>query len=201
VKGLKSTLATAIAIGLLAVSVIGVTAQGEEGAGPESATFAVNFRFSSPTEVIVDEANGLLTLVDWPFRATDPRAAGRLTAVWATSELTGDGLRSLNLKCCPDYIKEGLRLVNDGGAWVGTGVQFGVSEKDQRTKKQRRKGRGKAPLSGYGRFMELTGEGGYEGLSMVLTVRGDEGVGVIIPTDTVPTQPDPPPATESEAAE
>jgi hypothetical protein len=93
---------------------------------------------------------------------------------------------------------EGLWLVNDGGAWVGTGHRFMVDEKDQRTKKQKRKGRGRAPLSAYSRFMELTGEGGYEGLSMVVTVRGDEGIGVIVPTDAVPAQPEPPLA---EAAE
>jgi hypothetical protein len=139
--------------------------------------------------VIVDEASGLLTLIDMPFRASDPRAAGRLTATRAMSDLSGDGLRS-------GYSKEGLRLVNDGGAWVGTGVRLTVNEKDQRTKKQ--KGRDKAPLSADLRFMELTGEGGYEGLSMVVTVGADGAVGVIMPTDAVPTQPEPPLA---EAAE
>ena len=53
-------------------------------------------------------------------------------------------------------------------------------------------------LRGAGYVVELTGEGGYEGLSMVVTVHGDYGVGVIVPTDAVPTQPEPPLA---EAAE
>jgi hypothetical protein len=155
VKGLKPTLVSILAIGLLAGSAMGVAAQDEVGAGPESATFTIDFNFSAPTEVIVDEASGLETLVDMPFRATDPRAAGLLTVILAEGDLTGDGLRS-------QYIKEGLRLVNDGGAWVGTGHRFMVYEKDQRTKKQKQKGRGRAPLKAYGRFMELTGEGGYE---------------------------------------
>jgi len=184
-RGIKPGLISILAISLLAGSVVGVAAQGEEGAEPESATFNVELMWDRPVEVIVDEASGLVTLVDMPFDASDPRAAGRLTAVWAESDLTEDGLRSV-------YIKEGLRLVNDGGAWVGTGVRLSVNEKDQRTRKQKRKGWGKAPLSAYGRFMELTGEGGYEGLSMVVTVRGGEGVGVIVPTDAVPAQPEPP---------
>jgi hypothetical protein len=185
VKGLKPTLISVLAIGLLAGAAVGVAAQDEEGAESESATFHVELPWDDPVEVIVDEASGLVTLVDISFDASDPRAAGRLTAVWAESDLTGDGLRSV-------YIKEGLRLVNDGGAWVGTGHRFTVNEKDQRTKKQKQKGRGRAPLGAYGRFMELTGEGGYEGLSMVVTGRGGEGVGVIVPTDAVPTQPEPP---------
>jgi len=185
VQAVKTSLSAILAIGLLAGSAMGVAAQDEVGAGPESATFDVYLMFMDGGEVIVDEASGLVTLVDRSFRASDPRAAGRLTEVWAESDLTGDGLRSA-------YIKKGLRLVNAGGAWVGTGVRLMVNEKDQRTKKQKRKGWGKAPLGAGGGFMELTGEGGYEGLSMVVTIRDDYGVGVIVPTDAVPTQPEPP---------
>jgi hypothetical protein len=191
VRAIRIIAISILAIGLLAGSAMGVAAQDEVGAGPESATFDVYLMFMDGGEVIVDEASGLVTLVDRSFRASDPRAAGRLTEVWAARDLTGDGLRSA-------YIKKGLRLVNAGGAWVGTSVRLRVNEKDQRTKKQKRKGSGKAPLGGGGGFMELTGEGGYEGLSMVVTGRGGEGVGVIVPTDVVPTQPEPPLA---EAAE
>ena len=103
----------------------------------------------------------------------------------------------------PRYLhsKEGARLVNDGGAWVGTLVNLDVEERDEQTEKQKRNGKGKRPIRGGVGLFELTGEGGYDGLSMVASVSNRGILGIIIPTDTVPTQPEPPPATESEAAE
>jgi hypothetical protein len=196
VKGLKTTFISILAIGLLAGSAVGVVAQDEEADPIAPSAFRADFAGfpgGGPPDISFDPETGLESL-GIIFEATDPRASGLLTVVAARGGVVGDTL--------PRYAhsKEGARLVNDGGAWVGTLVNFDVEEPDERTKKQKKKGKGKAPISGGGLF-ELTGEGGYDGLSMVASVSNRGIVGIIIPTDTVPTQPEPPPATESEAAE
>ena len=76
-------------------------------------------------------------------------------------------------------------------------MNFNLEEPDERTKKQKKNGKGKRPLRGYLGLMEMTGEGGYDGLSIDSVSFGDDAnLGMIVPTDSVPMQPDSPPATE-----
>ena len=105
------------------------------------------------------------------LEAADPRASGRVSFVTNGNQLEVEG----------GGVAVGaarMRLANDGDAWSGTshGVHF-VAE------------------GGGGTEMAiLTGEGGYEGLTLVMVQYADDDVrtrrGVIIPSDQMPPMPD-----------
>jgi hypothetical protein len=183
VKGLKSTLTMAIAIGLLAGSAVGVTAQDEENA---AAAFTMEVT-GTPDSSDYDETTKVSSTINMGVEATDARASGLLSwtgfygDVGSAEELPWFGVR-----------KFGVRLDNDDGAWTGTRDVFFATEPDERTKKQKRQKKGKTPLDFGTDFIELTGEGGYEGLTMLMTNREGGFVGIIVPSDWVPAQPDPP---------
>ena len=73
-----------------------------------------------------------------------------------------------------------MRLVNDGGSWVGSSRGFLTFASD-----------GPPTVQFLG---ELVGEGGYEGLTMFLAETGDaedvRWLGVIVPTGDIPAVPD-----------
>ena len=105
------------------------------------------------------------------MEATDPRATGVLTSVnnWNRLLVGRGGLAAGTTR---------LRLANDGGAWSGTGQGFHmVSDRGGAT------------------YMAvLTGEGGYEGLTLAMVEYADDDAqtrrGVIFPSDQLPPIPD-----------
>lgn len=108
---------------------------------------------------------------DGYLRATDPRASGRMVSNTNLNmlEVVGGGLAAGAAS---------VRLVNEGGAWSGTSRALHFVVED-----------------GGGVVMTtLTGEGGYEGLTLLMVQYADDEAqtrrGVIIPSDQVPPMPD-----------
>jgi hypothetical protein len=68
-----------------------------------------------------------------------------------------------------------MRLVNDEGGWTGTARVFGGDEDAQRIQ-----------------VWELTGEGGYDGLSLFMFVPAgtEQPWGIILPSESIPPVPD-----------
>jgi hypothetical protein len=100
------------------------------------------------------------------IEASDPRASGALTIGLGEALVTDELVLGTF----------SLRLANDDGAWTGTGMGFGGDETQSVD------------------IWELTGEAGYDGLSL-FTFDG-EGIeqpwGVIVATDAIPPVPEPP---------
>jgi len=108
------------------------------------------------------------------IEATDPRASGRMTTLGNMNMLEfddGGGLATWAGQ---------VRLVNEGGAWSGSteGRMFVVE------------GGGATSVA------TLSGEDGYEGLTLVMVEYYDDDTttrrGVIIPSDQMPPMPEPP---------
>jgi hypothetical protein len=106
--------------------------------------------------------------------ATDPRASGVMTITynWNTVVL-GDEWKVITTA-------ESDRLTNEGGTWAGTGRSVMT-------------GGEVLMMTGTG---VLTGEGGYEGLTLVMgqfmrANVADTNWGFILPSDQVPPIPDP----------
>ena len=158
---------------LLATSLSGVVAAQDE-ADPMAPAY-----FTYTTELVEDTPRGNpMVLRDHPqvdrVEATDPRASGLMTSTtnWDTVVL-GDEWRVITTAMS-------LRLTNEGGTWAGTGrdVMSG----------------GEAMLMNT--MAVLTGEGGYEGLTLVMGAFmqmnvADANWGFILPTDQMPPMPDP----------
>ena len=106
------------------------------------------------------------------IEATDPRASGRVTSVANMNMLAVEGGGVANVAAMK-------RLVNDGGAWSGTSLGLFMSAEDG------------AVTS----MTVLTGEGGYEGLTLIMSEYYDDNAqtqrGVIVPSDQMPPVPDP----------
>jgi hypothetical protein len=158
VKGLEPTLISAIAIGLLAGSAVGVTAQDE--ADP----MATSSFYGS----LVSETDSSLVI-----EMTDPRASGELSFAETRVEIpiaeNGSAI---------GWSSTSARLANEKGSWSGTTTEVGTSW-------------------GVNNFKWLlTGEGGYEGLTMMLGWNTEEDNddlwGAIVPTDAIPPHPEPP---------
>jgi hypothetical protein len=111
----------------------------------------------------------------------DPRALGVVTEVWAVKDdVLGAEEGSVGV------VRRRTRVENDGGAWIGTatvpsigvGIRLGAA------------------------FWELVGESGYEGLTMFLwgdfRHYPDMLLGIIVPSDSVPDFPPPPPVADPE---
>ena len=107
--------------------------------------------------------------------ATDARVSGLLTSTlnwnWAVSEEAGVLSAATS-----------QRLTNDAGAWVGEGRAM-LADAD-----------GSSRMA---RMTVLTGEGDYEGLTLILSHAwdpdGELGWGIIVPSDEFPPMPDPVP--------
>jgi hypothetical protein len=162
----KSSFVAILAISLLASAAIGASAQGE------AATSFTADLAGPPIEFSFDEDTYLERLV-FEMEATDPRADGVLTLLAARGGLEDDDYRYT-------VSRESVRLATDEGAWVGTAVSAGLHDLSAETNRG-------------GAVFELVGEGGFEGLSMFITAAPDEPwQGMIIPTEMVPPQPEPP---------
>ena len=179
----KSRLMVAFVAGLLAASATGVSAQeGDSGA----AFFAVNLSPSGPpTEPEPgDSGDGWamfigLTQEDIVVDAGDPRASGLLASAQNGTDFElPDGRMGITLGT--------YRLVNDQGAWDGTGTITSRGEDGPPTH-----------VSGWWTF---SGDGAYDGLTLELhgeplNERMEEvWWGVIYPTEATPPTPEPIPA-------
>ncbi|MGD8485940.1 MAG: hypothetical protein PVG27_02100 [Chloroflexota bacterium] len=104
-------------------------------------------------------------------RATDPRASGLLTSAVHLELLEAGGVGLVSGA-------ERVRLANDGGTWSGTAQVFQAVAED-----------GGATV-----MVTLTGQDGYDGLSLVMVQYYDDAVqtrrGFIIPSDRQPPVPD-----------
>ena len=171
--------ALAAVLSLVLLGMVGVAIGAEETPDPMAPAF---FTFGepvplSPEEEAEDEYSDEFAAevrgeieVD-RMEATDPRATGVLTSVnnWNRLLVGRGGLAAGTTR---------LRLANDGGAWSGTGQGFHmVSDRGGAT------------------YMAvLTGEGGYEGLTLAMVEYADDDAqtrrGVIFPSDQLPPIPD-----------
>ncbi len=169
VRAIKTTTISILAVGLLAGSAVGVAAQDEDPMAPS--TFTV--QRSGEPEVTTDPSGAIIVV--GPVEATDQRASGTLTevAVGAMVDVAdGDSGR---------ISSDAVRLVNDGGSWVGSNRGFLTFSSDEQPPTVQFLG-------------ELVGEGGYEGLTMFFAQTGDAAairwLGVIVPTDDIPAVPE-----------
>jgi hypothetical protein len=129
-----------------------------EGIGGDSDSFEVEVRGIEEVEIVA---------------ASDSRASGLLTTIGNVNALEVDDGGFMTAATS-------VRLVNDGGAWSGTGGAVQAFVED----------------SGFATVLAvLTGERDYEGLTLVLIQYYDDDAqtrqGVIVPTDKVPPFPDP----------
>ena len=113
--------------------------------------------------------------VRYTVEATDPRASGLMTAN-INSNLVGWSSGAVITAVTTE------RLVNEGGSWSGSGrfVMAGAVE------------------GGMASMYVLTGEDGYEGLTLIMGQSTGAGRmsswGVIVPSDQMPPMPDAPSA-------
>lgn len=139
----------AIAVGLVVGSSVGVLAQDEQS-GAASAVYATGTIGWPPAEIVEPEVERVpggndergLMLVDLPVEFSDARLSGRLTVSGngATRELA-EGRAWIESRT--------HRIVNDGGAWAGSGYLVRTSSDEPAIDQE---------------SMLLVGEGGYEGL-------------------------------------
>ena len=168
VRAVKTTTISILAIVLLAGSAVGVAAQETDPMAPST------FIMQRAAEPGLATARTGERIVDGPVESTDQRASGDLTLAVASAPVDvadGDG---------GVVQRNAVRLLNDGGSWVGTHRRFLTFPSD-----------GPETVQFLG---ELVGEGAYEGLTMFLAETGDtedvRWLGVIVPTDDVPAVPD-----------
>lgn len=107
------------------------------------------------------------------IEATDPRASGQLVSSQNRTQVEADGtgVQTMSMN---------MRLTNEGGSWSGPGeVMLAFSDEIME-------------MAG---VATLTGEGGYEGLTLFLSQGGDflsqTAWGMIVPSDLVAPMPDP----------
>ena len=119
--GSRTILIAAFALGLMAVSTVGVIAQ-DETSGAPPATYATGTMSWPPAEIVppdvVQVSGGNdergLQLIDLPITFTDPRLSGLLTIHGnGTTRELADGRAWIESRT--------YRIVNDEGAWAGSG--------------------------------------------------------------------------------
>jgi hypothetical protein len=187
----RTILAVALATMLSILGATAVLAQDDVGMEPSFFTA----QFGDGTEFSRSELEGADPEFGWTFEitdiavdATDPRASGVMNLAASSRCFGAEG--------CPDADVRvlSMRLENDGGSWEGTGL--GLAPRNNRNIE----------------VWNLTGEDGYEGLSMVIVVGNKkivkaalkgEGLdldpvptawGWISPTSDIPAVPDLPAA-------
>jgi len=182
----RTVLATAVIV--MALAAWGGVAIAEDEADPMAPAYFTLTRGPAPESIGglapedldgdgYPELRGQLE-VGIPVEASDPRVSGRWT-IYVNADVVGvaDGT--------VDMSTTSHRLQNDEGGWSGTGTTISAfgGEGDLATG-----------------LTVLTGEGAYEGLSLILSQTykdGDESYwGIILPSAKVPPTPDPiePPA-------
>ena len=167
-RAIRTTTISILALGLLTGSTVGVAAQ--EADPMAASTFTA--QLVGEPDISRDAGTGTTTVVS-EWESSDPRASGSRTEVVGGS-LTPDDLARGQIQ------RNAVRIVNEGGAWVGSNEGF-LTFPDEGP-----------PTVQF--LSELVGEGGYEGLSLFFASTGDtedlREIGVIWPTDEVPAIPD-----------
>lgn len=153
-RAIRTTTISILALGLLAGSAVGVAAQEDEADPMRASTFKWNFGDAAPSEQYIEgtvtetdygSSYRGETIVDLTLEAGDPRASGLFTIVQNVEEMGRTRV-----------ITSMGRIVNDAGAWSGSGA--GVLRSKKNNAPQR-----------VVTMAVLTGEGAYEGLTLVLT--------------------------------
>jgi hypothetical protein len=174
------TLITAIAIGLLAGSAVGVAAQGE--AAPETepvpATWVTGTIIPSPTCTDASfEVDGAVrrgrgaSCTPQTWETSDPRLDGETAALWNVDiyDVGDAGATSV--------ATFGYDVRNEAGGWECRSNILAH-------------GRGQFPAGLTGETAMCVGDGGYDGLSSILVIDGPDGfnsiVGLIFPGDAPP---------------
>ena len=180
------TIVALASMALLAGSAVGVLAQDEVADPMRPATF--RFGFAGDASEVVDatvtktelgSSSRGFAVIDIPVKAGDSRASGLLTSV-QNEERAGRVV----------VISADVRIVNDAGTW--SGPASGVL----RLKKNPP---GNGPdINRAMSIATLTGDGAYEGLTLILAQTLDEWLGYIVPTDLLPPAPDLPVQTPAE---
>ena len=187
-RAIKTITISVLAFGLLAGSAVGVMAQDEEFADPMApAFFAVEYVAGDDFEFVegtfeevapgLEKQYGAVTR-GLSVDAEDPRASGDWTRL--------ENKDLLFLEEGPDGAQvatvgaRSIRVTNDAGSWEGTGhalANFPPTPDEASTV---------ATLN------ILTGDGAYEGLTLILadTSEGDRGWGWIVPNGSVPPIPE-----------
>ncbi len=180
-RTLRPLLAGMVSVGLVASLSLTVVAQETETDPMAPAYFTFTRGMASKSiggEVEAIDGDGFPVLrgqmeVDIPVEASDPRASG----LW-TFALNADFVEAAGGTVGMDTRSN--RLVNDDGAWRGTGTAISAFVED---------GDFAAGLT------VLTGEGAYAGLSLIFSQTYEDGGesywGIILPSDKVPPFPDP----------
>ncbi len=153
VKGLKTTIAAAMVVGLMAGSAVAAAAQ--DGASSEAAfvtgTVGASTVIGEPVSTIADGVENVRGLVrEGPIEMSDPRLTGSLSRVlnFSVHPVGDDGALVIQTDL--------WRIENDGGSWAGPGTAMS--------------GIGEIPsdITVDLETVVLTGEGGYDGLSAYL---------------------------------
>ena len=183
-RTLRTSLAGTVIVMLVVSLSVTVAAQDEaDPLAPAYFTYTTG-RSAEFTEGEVTRIDGTTTEIRGgrsagkPVEATDPRASGLLTTVH-----NADAFRSGDSHYTTFTTSE--RLVNDGGAWSGTGTSVTAFTSEMSLADE-------FPRST--ELTVLTGEGAYEGLMLLLGSSFDGASeaqwGVIVPTDQMPPTPD-----------
>ena len=168
---IRTTTISILAVGLLAGSAVGATAQDDPRAEATEVTGRVTFGQPIAMPDPVETPDGILV-----------REGVAAPQTWDTSDprLTGEGTYTVNVAAVPDCCAiqaEAYELSNDGGSWVGDGRSI-------------------SPESGRHGFVALSGRDGYEGLTAyaVTEVAADGNgwdiTGMIFPSE-MPEIPEP----------
>ena len=171
-RGIKTITISILTLSLLAGSAVGAAAQ--DDARPVSFSFTVSE--GEFIEGTVEEGFGPMTMRDFtdvgaPIVADDDRASGLLTTAFNVDSWPPLGDETFSVTTTSQ------RLFNEGGSWSGTGTEV------------RHEAGPDLDVQTLTWMATLTGEGGYEGLTLVL-LRDDseEGKGFILPS--VPPVPE-----------
>jgi hypothetical protein len=179
-RAIKTTTISILALGLLAGSAVGVAAQDEEAADPMApAVFKIGFA-GAPADVfdetVTETEQGLSVrntgAIDIPVEAGDARASGLFT-----------GPRNEEWAGRVGVVSAQLRITNDAGTWSGPAT--GVLRLKAPSKRE-----GGPAFNRSTTIATLTGDGDYEGLTLILAETQDEWLGYIIPTELMPPVPE-----------
>jgi hypothetical protein len=170
----RSLLAIALAVsGLATWSGVAIALDGPDPMAPASFTYTL--------EPVDDTSNRHVPEVMRGYQeaniveATDARVSGLLAETINSNWAVGDETGVLSAATSQ-------RLTNDGGTWVGEGRMMLADAG------------GSSRMAG---MTVLAGEGGYEGLVLILSQAWDAGAeplywGIVVPSESMPPMPEPP---------
>ena len=189
---LRQTISSTLALALLAGSAAGAAAQDDEARAGVPAPIYLSFGGEPEVRegTTDDPSPGRITVTGIvqtgeEIGATDARLAGGGTTVMSGTTL-GDPESAAppfgdDMSAPPPELLTvatvARRIVNDGGAWSGSGYEVEYQPE----------GDGGPVISG---FEILVGEGDYAGLTLILTSTGEQQLGWIVPSDALQPVPD-----------